>query len=46
MKVEFLNKFSKDLNNLKLKSVKQALLFLIENMETVDSLEKISNTKN
>lgn len=45
MKVEFLNKFSKDLNNLKLKSVKQALLLLIENMETVDSLEKISNTK-
>jgi mRNA-degrading endonuclease RelE of RelBE toxin-antitoxin system len=45
MKVEFLKKFSKDLDGLKLKSVKQALLRQIEFMESVDSLEKIPNTK-
>ena len=45
MKVEFLKKFSKDLDNLKLKFVKQALIRLIETMESVDSLEKIPNTK-
>ena len=45
MKVEFLKKFSKDLDELKLKSVKQALIRLIELMESIDSLEKIPNTK-
>ena len=45
MKVEFLKKFSKDLDGLKLKSVKHALLRQIEFMESVDSLEKIPNTK-
>ena len=45
MKVEYLKKFSKDLDVLKQKSVKQALLRVIELMESVDSLEKIPNTK-
>lgn len=45
MKVEFLKKFSKDLDNLKLKHVKLSLIHLIESMEVVDSLEKIPNTK-
>lgn len=45
MKVEFLKKFSKDLDELKLKSVKQALIRTIELMESTDSLEQISNTK-
>lgn len=45
MKVEFLKKFSRDLDELKLKSVKQALMRLIESMETIESLEKIPNTK-
>ena len=45
MKVEFLKKFSKDIDDIKIKSVKQALLRLIESMEALDSLEKIPNTK-
>jgi mRNA interferase RelE/StbE len=45
MKVEFLKKFSKDLDDLRPKPVKQALIRVIELMETVDSLEKIPNTK-
>lgn len=45
MKVEFLKKFSKDLDGLKLKSVKQSLIRLIALMESADSLEKIPNTK-
>jgi mRNA interferase RelE/StbE len=45
MKVEFSNKFSKDIDALKVKSVKQALMRLIESMEAVDSLEKIPGTK-
>ena len=45
MKVEFLKKFSKDIDGLKQKSVKQALLRLIESMESVESLEEIPNTK-
>lgn len=45
MKVEFLRKFSKDIDDLKLKSVKQSLLRLIEVMESVESLEKLPNTK-
>lgn len=45
MKVEFLKKFSKDIDDLKIKSVKRALIRLIENMEAVDSLDKIPNVK-
>ena len=46
MKVEFLQKFSKDLDNVTSKSTKQALIRLIESMEAADSLESIPNTKN
>ncbi len=45
MKVEFLKKFSKDLDDIKIKSVKQSVLRLIEFMEIVDTLDKIPNTK-
>ena len=45
MKVEFLNKFSKDINDVKTRPVKQALLRLIEFMENADSLDAIPNTK-
>jgi mRNA-degrading endonuclease RelE of RelBE toxin-antitoxin system len=45
MKVEFLKKFSKDLDNIKTKSVKQSIIRLIELMEEVDALDKIPNTK-
>jgi mRNA interferase RelE/StbE len=45
MKVEFLKKFSKDIDDLNVKSVKQSLIRLIELMETVDSVQKIPNTK-
>ena len=45
MKVEFLKKFSKDIDDLKQKSVKQSLLRLIELIESVDALDKIPNTK-
>ena len=45
MKVEFLKKFSKDLDNIKIKSVKQSVIRLIELMEEVDALDKLPNTK-
>lgn len=45
MKVEFLKSFSKDMDNLPLKSVKSALKRLIELMENADTLAKIPNTK-
>ena len=45
MKVEFLKKFSKDLDDVKTKSVKQALVRVIELMDETDSLDKIPNTK-
>ena len=45
MKVEFLKRFSKDLDDIKPKTVKQSVIRLIELMETVDSLDKIPNTK-
>lgn len=45
MKVEFLKKFSKDLDAVKAKSVRQSVLHLIELMETADVLDKIPNTK-
>ena len=45
MKVEFLKKFSKDLDDVKTRSVKQALLRVIESMEETDTLDKVHNTK-
>ena len=45
MKVEFLKKFSKDIDGIKAKSVKQSVISLIELMETADALDKIPNTK-
>lgn len=45
MTVEFLKSFSKDLDAIKIKSVKQSVVRLIELMETVDALDKIPNTK-
>lgn len=45
MKVEFLKKFSRDLDIVEIKSVKHALLRLIALMEKVDSLDSIPNTK-
>ncbi len=46
MKVEFLKKFSKDLDDVQTRSVKQTLLRVIESMEETDTLDKILNTKN
>lgn len=45
MKVEFLKKFSKDLDDVKTTAVKNALIRVIVLMEQTDSLEKIPNTK-
>jgi len=45
MKVEFLKKFSKDIDNVRTRPVKQALTRIIELMEETDSLDKIPNTK-
>jgi mRNA-degrading endonuclease RelE of RelBE toxin-antitoxin system len=45
MRVEFLKKFSKDLDGIKVKSVKLNLRRLIELMESVDSLDEIPNLK-
>ena len=45
MNVEFLKRFSKDLDAIRNISVKQAVSRLIELMETVDALDKIPNTK-
>ena len=45
MKVEFLKKFSKDLDDVKTRPVKLALIRIIELMEATDSLDKIPNTK-
>jgi mRNA interferase RelE/StbE len=45
MKVEFLKKFSKDLDDVRTRPVKQALIRVIELMEETDSLDKIPNTK-
>ena len=45
MKVEFLKKFSKDLDGVKTKSVKESVLRVIELMERVDTLEKIPSIK-
>ena len=45
MTVEFLKSFSKDLDAIKTKSVKQSVVRLIELMETVDALDKLPNIK-
>jgi mRNA-degrading endonuclease RelE of RelBE toxin-antitoxin system len=45
MKVEFLKKFSKDLDDVRTRPVKQTLIRVIELMEETDSLDKIPNTK-
>jgi mRNA-degrading endonuclease RelE of RelBE toxin-antitoxin system len=45
LKVEFLKRFSKDLDEIKTKSVKQSIIRLIGLMETIDALDKIPNTK-
>ncbi len=45
MKVEILKKFSKDLDDLRKRPVKQALIRVIELMDEIDSLDKIPNTK-
>ena len=45
MKIEFLKKFSKDLDDVKVKSVKRNLIQLIEFIESIDSLDSIPDTK-
>ena len=45
MKVEFLKSFSKDINSIRSKSVKQSLIRVIESLEKADDLSKISNIK-
>jgi mRNA interferase RelE/StbE len=45
MKVEFLKKFSKDLDSLNVKSIKKSLIRVIELMESIESIENIPNTK-
>lgn len=45
MKVEFLKQFSKDIDDLQLKSTKTSLLELIDLMETVEALSQLPNTK-
>jgi len=45
MKVEFLKKFSKDLDGVKTKSVKESVIRVIELLERVDTLDKIPNIK-
>lgn len=45
MKVEFLKRFSKDLDHVRTKTIKQSVIRIIELMESVDNLEKIPNIK-
>ncbi len=45
MKVEFLKRFSKDMNEIPMKSIRISLKKIIESMESADSLTKIPNTK-
>ena len=45
MKVDFLKKFSKDFDDVMTRPVKQALIRVLELMQTTDSLDKIPNTK-
>jgi mRNA interferase RelE/StbE len=45
MKVEFLKKFSHDLNNLNQKSIKLSLIKLIDTLENIEDLNSIPNVK-
>jgi mRNA interferase RelE/StbE len=45
MKVEFLKKFSKDLDSVNSKTVKQSLIRVIELLENAQTLEEIPNLK-
>ncbi|MBP9665285.1 MAG: hypothetical protein KBD94_11735 [Pyrinomonadaceae bacterium] len=45
MKVEFLKRFSKDIDEITVRSVRSALKRVIELMESADTLGKIPNTK-
>lgn len=45
MKVEFLKSFSKDIDEIPMKSIKLSLKRIIELMETTGSLSNIPNTK-
>ena len=45
MKVEFLKKFSKDLDQLQIKEIKLSLIRVIESLEAAESLEKIPDVK-
>jgi len=45
MKVEFSKKFSRDLDDVRIRPVKRALLRVIDLMENAESLDNIPNTK-
>ncbi len=45
MKVEFLKRFSKDIDEITVRSVRSALKRVIELMESADTLGQIPNTK-
>jgi mRNA interferase RelE/StbE len=45
MQVEFLSKFSKDLDRINVKSVKSKLIALINQIETAENLIEIQNIK-
>ncbi len=45
MEVEFLKKFSKDIDDITSKRIKQSLLRTINLMEEANSLDEIPNTK-
>jgi hypothetical protein len=45
MKVEFLKRFSKDLDDIKAKAVKQTVIRVIELVEATDTLDKIPHLK-
>ena len=45
MKVEFLKSFSKDLDSINSKSVKQSLIRIVELLEKVEDLKDIPNIK-
>ena len=45
MKIEFLKRFSKDIDDLTVKSVKSALKKVIESIENADTLTEIPKTK-
>jgi mRNA interferase RelE/StbE len=45
MQVEFLSRFSKDLDTINQKTIKTNIVKLIETIESVDNLSQISNLK-